>query len=237
VINSGSAFAGVKAGILGGIFYSGSIGIFNYSFLNFYKSTMLQTISERGCSGSVPGSAIPTPEECFTSFTVVYLPLTVILTFAFSLILASFYGRFFESIPGTRYWVKAIMVSLPAFFILLLLNSASNTLSVLFELVVTIFYSKILAFLYKRYTGVVKFPNNGAESLRMILDNKDVTGRSTTLAIGSLHNIRALANQYSAFKEWSFAGNILIEDTKSFDTTMRVSGNGVLRAISGQYKR
>ena len=85
--------------------------------------------------------------------------------------------------------------------------------------------------LYRRYTRLVKFESLGEGSLRIIVDGKDYTGKARTLATTSTHKVRAEVAEDASFKEWEGEAGIAIDDPRSFETTIEISGDGTLKAL------
>jgi hypothetical protein len=95
-------------------------------------------------------------------------------------------------------------------------------------------YGFILGRLYRRYTRMVRFESADEATLRIMIDGKDYTGRSRTFAYTSTHKARAEASGGLVFKEWNVSGGVTVEDPRSFETLMEVSGDGLLKAQGGR---
>lgn len=234
----GSAFAGLKAGVLTGILYSGCVGAFNALLLYILKQDVIQFVSLHGCSG-VQGSQQPTPEECFSIVISIYIPYFAFLTFIVSLFFAATYGRFFEYIPGSGYKSKALSISLFLLLTLLFIGLGglafeyiARVVLSIFNLIMTLFYAIVLGSLYKRYTRVVSFLSEDEKEARILVNGSDYTSKTRTLALNSTHTIRALTKGSSSFKEWAYSGGVRVEDPKSFETHMEVNGDGILKMIT-----
>lgn len=237
----GSAFAAVKAGILGGIFYAGITGLFNLFVVFIFKNSSLSVLSKlQECSGITlhqVGSPVSTPNECFSAYIPVFVPYSVFIIFLFSLVFSSAFGIFFESLPGRSYATRASIV---AFIMIILLlytglegisfDTQQRVMIATFNFIMAYLYATILGSLYKRYTRVVEFSSQDPELLRIILGRKDVTGKTRTVAANSSVKVRASPLGNAAFKEWSYSGGVTLEDSKSFETVMRVAGDGMLKA-------
>lgn len=234
----GSAFAAVKAGILGGIFYAGITGSFNLFVVFIFKNSSLSVLSElQECSGITVGGPVSTPNECFSAYIPVFVPYSVFIIFLVSLVFSSAFGIFFESLPGRSYATRASIV---AFIMIILLlytgldgisfDTQQRVMIATFNFIMAYLYATILGSLYKRYTRVVEFSSQDPELLRIILGRRDVTGKTRTVAANSSVKVRASPLGNAAFKEWSYSGGVTLEDSKSFETVMRVAGDGMLKA-------
>lgn len=234
----GSAFAAVKAGILGGIFYAGITGSFNLFVVFIFKNSALSVLSKfQECSGITVGGPVSTPNECFSALIAVLVPYSVFIIFVVSLVFSSAFGIFFESLPGRSYATRASIV---AFIMIILLlytgfegisfDTQQRVMIATFDFIMAYLYATILGSLYKRYTRVVEFSSQNPELLRIILGRRDVTGKTRTVAANSSVKVRASPLGNAAFKEWSYSGGVTLEDSKSFETVMRVAGDGMLKA-------
>ncbi len=233
----GSAFAGVKAGILSGIIFSGSIGLFNVILLYLLKSDVLQFTSGNGCAGIVAGGTVPTPDECFTLLVTIYIPFFVFLIFIISLFFAASYGRFFEYIPGQGHKTKSVSIALILLIVLLTLGLAGISFefvarisSIAFNLFMAVAYGLVLGTLYRRYTRSVEFVSPDPSSLVIRVDGKNFTGKKRTFSVRSSHSVRAVTSEGWSFKEWAASGGVEIEDSKSFETSIEIKGDGMLKA-------
>ncbi|MBI3023145.1 MAG: hypothetical protein HYY68_05385 [Thaumarchaeota archaeon] len=234
----GSAFAAVKAGILGGIFYAGITGLFNLFVVFIFKNSALSVLSKfQECSGITAGGPVSTPNECFSALISVLVPYSVFIIFLVSLVFSSAFGIFFESLPGRSYATRASIVAF--IMVILLLYTGFEGISfdiqeramiATFNFIMAYLYATILGSLYKRYTRVIEFSSQNPELLRIILGRKDVTGKTRTVAANSSVKVRASPLGNAAFKEWSYSGGVTLEDSKSFETVMRVAGDGMLKA-------
>ncbi len=234
----GSAFAAVKAGILGGIFYAGITGLFNLFVVFSFKNSALSVLSKfQECSGITVSGPVSTPNECFSALIAVLVPYSVFIIFLVSLVFSSAFGIFFESLPGRSYATRASIV---AFIMIILLlytgfegisfDTQQRVMIATFDFIMAYLYATILGSLYKRYTRMVEFSSQDPGLLRIILGRKDVTGKTRTVAANSSVKVRASPLGNAAFKEWSYSGGVTLEDSKSFETVMRVAGDGMLKA-------
>jgi hypothetical protein len=92
-------------------------------------------------------------------------------------------------------------------------------------------FGYVLGRLYRRYTRLVKFLSLDEGSLRILLDGRDYTGKARTLAVTSTHKVRAEVADDASFKEWEGEGGITIDDPRSFETTIEITGDGALKAV------
>lgn len=234
----------MKAGILAGIFYSFSIGLFNVLLLYLLKGDVLAFLSTNlssACGGVLSGGAIPTAEDCFSSVILVLIPFFSFLGFIVSLLFAGGYGLFFEYIPGQSYRVRAASVGFLLLIALLLLGLGGLTFEYLarvlisfFDLAVTVVYAVILGSLYRRYTRVVEFISQDENSLKILVDGRNLTGKTRTFHVRSSHEVRGETTEESTFKEWATSGGVSIEDTRSFKTTIEVNGDGMLKGFQSK---
>ena len=88
--------------------------------------------------------------------------------------------------------------------------------------------------LYKKYTGVVEFKAQDPESLRILVDGRDCTGKARTFALSSTHKVRAAVAEDASFKQWEVSGGLKVEDDRSFETLLEVGGNGTLNGAVGK---
>ena len=234
----GSAFAAVKAGILGGIFYAGITGLFNLFVVVIFKTSALTVLSQfHECSGITVGGPISTPTECFSTIISVLIPYSVFVIFIVSLVFSSFFGIFFEYLPGRSYATRASIVAFVMLIALLYtgfegisFDSRQRIVIATFDFIIAYLYATILGSLYKRYTRVIEFSSQDPNLLRIIVGRKDVTGKARTVTANSSHKVRASPLGNAAFKEWSYSGGVTVEDPKSFETVMRVEGDGMVKA-------
>lgn len=242
----GSAFAGVKAGILSGLVFAGSLGLYNVLLLYLLKPDVLKFVASGGyCGPGTSGNSI-SPEDCFSAVVAIYIPYFTFLVFIISLIFAAAYGRFFEYIPGRGYRTKSTLIALAFLVVLLVLGLgglafefAARISSLGFNLFITLVYGAVLGVFYKRYTRIVEFVSPDTTALRIEVDGKNYTGKKKTLSMGSTHKVKAVTTTGSSFKEWLASGGVSIEDPRSFETTIEIGGDGILKAafVSSQQNR
>src|SRR2546427_1926171 len=90
------------------------MGLFNVLLLYALKGDVLQFLSANlpSACGGVAGGVRPTPEECFSSVVLVYIPYFIFLGFVISLVFAAAYGILYEHLPGQSPRVKAASMGL-----------------------------------------------------------------------------------------------------------------------------
>jgi hypothetical protein len=228
----GASLAGAKAGILGGIFFAASVGLFNIALLEAFSGSVLAYFqTDPLCSG-----ATATPQECFATLLTTDIPSFVIFPTAVAGILFGwFFGVFFEHLPGTGYRIRALAIGMGLLIFLLFfglngltVDQTEKLIMDAFDTVAMLGYAVIIARFYKKYTREVKFESPNPEKLKILVDGKDFTGKVRTLSVNSTHTVRA-PSESGAFKEWLVSGGVSVLDPKSFETTMRVDGDGLLK--------
>ena len=78
----------------------------------------------------------------------------------------------------------------------------------------------------------MKFDSEDENSLKIIVDGRNLTGKTRTFHLRSSHEVKGETSEDSAFKEWAISGGVSIEDPRSFRTSIDVNGDGVLKAFS-----
>ena len=229
---SGSSLAGAKAGILGGIFFAAAAGLFNIALLEAFSGSVLQAFQTNPlCSG-----ATATPQDCFSTLLTTYIPTFVIFPIAvFGILFGGLYGMYYEFLPGQGYRIKAVGIGMGLLIMLLLFGVAGVTadqtqkaVMYAFDSVAVLVYAVIIAHFYRKYTRVVEFESPNPGRLKITVDGKNYTGKVKTLSLHSTHTVRA-PSESGAFKEWLVSGGVSVLDSKSFETTMRVDGDGLLK--------
>jgi hypothetical protein len=239
----GSFFAGIKAGTLGGILYAGGLALFNVALLYALKPEVLSAIYQsysQYCtplSGVAANASATSLEDCFSLVVSVDVPFVAFVGFLISLLYAGIFGRFYEAFPGKGPTLKGETAAAIVAFNLIffgfsgfLFDAEAAAATGVFLLAWTLAYGYTLGRLYRRYTRLVTFESQDEESLRVIVDGRDYTGKSLTLAATSSHKVRAEGTDGSSFREWSTSGGITLEDPRSFETVMEVNGDGLLKA-------
>ena len=228
----GSGLAGAKAGILGGIFLGAAIGISNIVLLEVFSSDVLQFLA--GNSSLCPNTV--TPQDCFSTTLYVSIPTYVMFPVAvFGVIFGGLFGAYFEYLPGVGYRIRALSIGLGLLVSILFFGVGGETLpgttravmSAL-DLVLVVAYTLIVSRFYRKFTREVEFGSARPKELKVLVDGRNSTGRMKTFALNSTHKVRAEGDG-RGFKEWLVSGGVSVEDTKSFETTFKVEGNGLLK--------
>lgn len=235
----GSTIAGLKAGVLGGVLYVGALTTINVILLYAAKPEIMQYISSNFKSVCPPTAVFlnsTTVSDCFDSIAPVYLPFIAFVAFFVSLLYSAVFGSLYEYIPG-RGSSKGITIGVVVAINLIVFQLVGITFSpratealTIFLIADTFAYGFILGDLYVRYTRKVQFLSED-KSLKIIVDRSDCTGRTKTFAAKSAHNLRADTTGEGSFKEWVVSGGVSVEDARSFETTMEVNGDGMLKAL------
>jgi hypothetical protein len=232
VSDSGSSLAGAKAGIFGGIFFAAVAGLFNVALLEAFSSSVLQALQSYSfCSGSAG-----TPQECFSTLLSADIPSLVIFPIAvLGILFGGLYGLYFEHLPGRGYQIRAVAAGMGMLIMMLVLGTAGITadqtqkaIMDAFDTAAMLVYAAVIARFYRRYTREVEFVSPDPERLKITVDGKNFTGKMKTLSLHSSHTVRA-PSESGAFKEWHVSGGVSVLDSKSFETTMRVDGDGLLK--------
>lgn len=226
-----SGLAGAKAGILGGIFFAALAGLVNWGLMQAFTSTALQVLSTIPVCSGTQG----TPQECLSTLVNTNIPTLAVLQGASGILFGALYGMYFEFLPGRGYRIRAMAAGLAMLVALLFLGLAGITIDrtqqlVMYavDLVSMVGYSAILARFYRSYTREVEFRSPDPERLKVIVDRKNYTGKTKTLSLHSTHTVRA-PSESGAFHEWLVSGGVSVLDSKSFETSMRVDGDGLLK--------
>lgn len=230
----GSFLAGIKAGTLSGIVYIGVNAFFNAFLLVSLKPTVLEVISKTNYCG------ISGVEDCFSLVLAYYVPFIAFVGFFIALLYSGVFGLWYEKFPGS-WFVKgetiAAVVGLNLIFFGysgFYFDSVSLAAGGIFFLAWTATFGYIVGELYKRYTRLVSFESEDPETLKVLLDGRELTGQTRTLAFTSTHKLRAEVSDGASFKEWVSSGGISMEDTRSFETTFEVNGDGLVRGRVGK---
>jgi hypothetical protein len=232
VNDSGSSLAGAKAGILGGIFFAAAAGLFNIALLEAFSGTVLQAFQANPlCTG---GGV--TPQDCFSTLLTTYIPTLVMFPIAiFGILFGGLYGLYFEFLPGRGYRIRAVAAGMGMLIFILFFGVAGVTadqtekaVMYAFDTFAMLVYSVIIARFYRRYTREVEFVTPDPERLKITVDGKNFTGKLKTLSLHSSHTVRA-PSESGTFHEWLVSGGVSVLDSKSFETTMRVDGDGLLK--------
>lgn len=242
----GSFFGGIKAGTLSGVFYFSSLAIFNVVVLYAFKADTLTTLSTS--FGQICTNAAPTNstisgsvEDCFTSVVTILVPLFAFVGFFLSLLYAGLFGMYYEYLPGARAWYKgevmALIVGLNLYLFRIegaYFSNESAALVIAFFIGMTAVYGFLLGGRYEKYTSLISFSSLDDKLLRIMVDGRDLTGKSRTFATTSIHQLRAEVAEDASFKEWTTSGGVTVEDARSFDTVIEVNGKGSVSAQVGK---
>jgi hypothetical protein len=226
--------AGAKAGILGGIFFAAAAGLFNIVLLEVFRSSVLAAFQANVLCTTPP----TTPQDCLSTVLQADIPSIVMFPIAvLGIVFGALYGLYFEFLPGKGYRIRAVGIGMLMLIAMILFDVAGNTtttdvtqLSIMrsFDSIAMIGYALVIARYYKRFTREVKFESPNPERLKISVDGRNWTGKVKTLAVHSEHTIKA-PSESGAFKEWHVSGGVSVLDSKSFETTMRVDGAGLLK--------
>jgi hypothetical protein len=241
----GSFLAGVKAGTLAGLLYLGGLAFFNVVLLYALKPEVLSAIGQQYSSICTPTATVNSTgiEDCFSSVVAVYVPFDASVGFFVALFYSALFGVYYESFPGRGRWLKGLTAAAIVGLNLVLLGLSgfyfspeSSYATVAFFLVWTLVFGYFVGRLYRKYTRIVQFESQDPESLRILVDRRDFTGKARTFAHTSSHKVRAEVADDASFKEWETTGGVGVEDNRSFETLMEVNGDGVLMArVSKKY--
>ncbi|MDV3294092.1 MAG: hypothetical protein LYZ70_07460 [Nitrososphaerales archaeon] len=236
----GSTLAGVKAGVIAGLVYIGALAISNVIVLYASEPDVLTYITNnfaQVCS-PVPTVNSTTVQDCFASLAPVYLPYVAFIGFIVTLVYSGVFGRFYDLIPGKSFRFKGLVIAPLVAINLLVFQLVGITFEVSATVVLmivligsTIAYGLLLGGLYKRYTRVVQFVSQDESALKIIVGRSNLTGKSRTFAAKSSHEVRADVADDSSFRGWTVSGGVTVEDPKSFETSMEVNGDGLLKAL------
>ncbi len=107
-------------------------------------------------------------------------------------------------------------------------DSTQRGLMDAFDTAAMLVYAVIISRYYRKYTREVEFVSPDPERLKITVDGKNFTGKLKTLSLHSAHTVRA-PSESGTFHEWLVSGGVSVLDSKSFETTMRVDGDGLLK--------
>ena len=238
----GSFFAGIKAGTLSGVLYVGGLAAFNVVVLYALKPDVITIINQYNPAScpmvpNVNGSV----EDCFSSLVAVDVPFRAFVAFFITLLYSGLLGMYYESFPGKNQAAKGIIlggvvgVNLVFFgYGGYVFDAESATITGAFLIVWTAVFGYFVGRLYKKYTRVVEFTSQDQSLLRILVDGRDRTGKSRTFATTSNHRIQAELAEDASFKEWAPSGGVSLEDPRSYETVMEVTGDG---AIAGKVSK
>ena len=240
----GSFFAGVKAGTLGGFLYVGGTAIFNVILLYSLKADVLSLIQGHEATLCVPGAATNATnslEACFASVVAVDVPYIAFVAFFIVLTYAGLFGILYDSIPRRSSTVKGEVFGAAAGFNLVIFgytayifDEPSFVASGTFLAAWTLLFGYILGRLYKRYTRPVSIESQDPTLLKVLVDGRDLTGKTRTFALTSSHKLRAELSDDASFTGGEVSGGWALEDGRSFETVVEVNGEGSLKGVVGR---
>jgi len=231
----GSFFAGIKAGTLSGILYVGGIAIFNVLLLYALQPTVYRVMSSSYPQCPWPPNVNGSAADCFQSVVAVDVPFIAFVAFFITLAYTGIFGLYYDSLPTRRPTVKGLIFGAIVGFNLVFFGfsgyvfdseSAAATAAVM--LLWTPVFGYLLGRLYKKYTRVVEFSSQDPNLLKVLVDGRDSTGRSKTFARTSSHKLRAEVAEDASFKEWEATSGVVLEDARSFETSMEVNEDAKL---------
>jgi hypothetical protein len=232
VNESGSSLAGAKAGILGGIFFGAAAGLFNIVLLEAFSGTVLAAFHSNALCITPP----TTPQDCFSTLLSTYIPTFVIFPIAvFGILFGGLYGVYFEFLPGRGYRIRAVAAGMGMLIMILVFGVAGvtadnteRTIMYAFDTAAMLVYAGIIARYYRKFTREVQFVSPDVKRMKITVDGKNFGGKLKTLSVHSTHTVRA-PSESGTFHEWLVSGGVSVLDSKSFETTMRVDGDGMLK--------
>ncbi|HUI23430.1 MAG TPA: hypothetical protein VLY82_03445 [Nitrososphaerales archaeon] len=246
----GSFFAGIKAGTLSGILYVAGLAAFNILLLYALKADVLTAINQSNpvaCPmvASVNGSV----QDCFDLVISVSVPFVSFVSIFVVLFISGLFGLYFDSLPGRSATVRGLFLGAITVFCMIFVvpllfglglvyafDEASSIATAVFLLCWTPAFGYLLGRLYKKYTRAVEFSSQDPDLLKVVVDGRDRTGQVKTFATTSSHKLRAEVAEGASFREWDATEGIGIEDSRSFETTMEVNGNGkIIGNVSSKY--
>ncbi len=238
----GSFFAGIKAGTLSGILYVGGLAIFNVVLLYALQQDVLTAINRFNPTACpIPANVNGSVQDCFDSVVAVDVPFIAFVAFFITLLYAGIFGLYYDSLPsrgptGRGLIFAAIVGANLVFFGYsgYVFDYQSALATGIFLLVWTPVFGYVLGRLYKKYTRLVAFSSPNVDLLRVVVDGRDVTGKSRTFATTSSHRIRAEVAEDASFSEWDVSGGVKLEDPRSFETLIEVSGDGSVTGKVGK---
>jgi hypothetical protein len=185
---------------------------------------------------NVNGSAA----ECFSAVIAVDVPFIAFVAFFITLLYAGTFGLYYDSVPTHSATVKGLTLGVIVGANLLFFGFSgyvfdyeSALATGLLMVAWTPLFGYLFGRLYKKYTRLVEFSSQDRELLRVMVDGRDYTGKARTFAATSTHNVRAEVADDASFKEWAPSGGVTLEDSRSFETVMKVSGDGTVMGRVG----
>ena len=229
---------------MGGILYVGGMAAFNVLLLYVLQADVLASINRANptlCPAvpNVNGSA----QDCFVSLVTIDVPFVAFVAFFITLLYSGLFGIYHDYFPKISTAAKAMVVAAVVAVNLLffgfagyIFDTESAVATTVFLTVWTAIFGYSLGRLYRRYTRRVGFESEDTSMLKVLVDGRDVTGRSRTFAATSSHRLRAELSNDASFREWEGTGGVNLEDPRSFETVMEVNGDGTLKGkVSSKY--
>ena len=222
---------------------------FNVVLLYALKADALAAINQANPSACplIP-SANASVQDCFDLVVSVNVPLGSFVEIFVVLFFAGFFGMYYDSVPSRSSTVKGVMLCAVVVLALVFgapilglglyyfFDSSAAVATTAFILVLTPAFGYFLGRFYTRYTRLVSFESEDPSILKVVVDGREVTGRSRTFAVTSSHRLRAEVSEDGSFKEWEATGGVALEDLRSFETVMEVNGDGRLKGrATGKY--
>ena len=238
----GSFFAGIKAGTLAGILYVGGLAVFNVVLLYALQADVLKVINQFNPTACpIPATVNGSVQDCFDSVVSVDVPFIAFVAFFITLLYAGIFGLYYDSLPtkgpmgrglifGAIVGVNLVFFGYSGY----VFDYRSALATGGFLLVWTPFFGYLLGRLYRKYTRLISFFTPSDELLRVTVDGRDVTGKARTFATTSSHRLRAVVAEDGSFSEWSAIGGVKLEDPRSFETIMEVTGDGSVTGKVGK---
>jgi hypothetical protein len=186
----------------------------------------------------VNGSA----QDCFSSLVSYDVPFLAFVAFFITLLYAGVFGIYFDALPGKSTIKGLILAAVVAINLVFfgysgyIFNFESAAASTVFLVLWTSVFGYLLARFYRKYTRPIRFESQDSGLLRILVDGRDQTGKERTFALTSNHRLRAEVSDDASFKEWATLGGITLEDSRSFETTMEVNGEGTVKGtVASKY--
>jgi len=229
---------------MGGILYVGGMAAFNVVLLYALQADVLASISRANPTlCPIPGNVTVSAQDCFVSVVTIDVPFVAFVAFFVTLLYSGLFGIYHDYFPKLGTTPKAMVVGAIVAVNLLffgfagyVFDSQSTIATIAFLVLWTGLFGYSLGRLYRRYTRQVGFQSEDTSMLRVLVDGRDVTGRTMTFATTSSHRVRAELSDDASFREWEGGGGVGLEDPKSFETVMEVNGDGTLKGkVSGKY--
>ncbi len=206
-------------------------GLANFALMEAFSGDALRVLATIPVCSGTQG----TPQDCLSTLINTNIPTLAVLQGASGILFGALYGMYFEFLPGRGYGIRAVAAGMAMLVVLLFLGLAGITIDrtqqlIMYavDIVCMLGYALILARFYRGYTREVKFQSPSPERLTITVDGKKYTGKTKTLGVHSTHKVRA-PSESGAFHEWLVSGGVSVLDSKSFETIMRVDGDGLLK--------